>query len=476
MSVRRSLVWTYLAQATVFLITFSSSIVVARIVSPRDFGIFAMAAAVATIINVLMQFGLAKYLMREAELSRELLRSLFTVNVMMSLLYTGSIVVGAFAAGHLFESDEVSKFLLVFAVFPLFAMMEFIPAALCARDMRFGIIAIMSLVRAVVIAVVTVALAWLGFAYMSFAWAQVLASVATAIGFNVAVWRPDVWRLRFTGTVAILRFGTQMMGISGISQLSTRAGEMTLGSLLGLTSLGLFTRASSLPSTLYANVYGAGSNVIFSRLSSDLREQGEFHHTYLSFMRMLLGFLWPVMFGIAVLAQPVIFILYGAKWQAAATPLSLLTIAAAITAAIGMTAEIFILRHRTQQQVRIEIVRAVFGYAVFAAGAMVSLTLAAAAKVTEAVFAFLLYRRPMVELVGGPSGALRRIYLEALLVTLAAVLPAFLLMVWSGWAPATPPTHLAIAILLGVVGWAGLLIGFRHPLYLECERLLRLRT
>ena len=250
MSVRISIAWTYLSQAVCFVITFASTIVVARIVSPRDFGIFAMAVAVTTIINVLMQFGLAKYLMREAELSRELLRLVFTVNVLMSLLYSGSIFFGAYVAGHFFGSSEVSQFLFVFAFFPFLAMMEFIPAALCARDMRFGVIATMSLIRAVVMALATIGLAWLGFAYMSFAWAQVLAWVATSIGFNIAAWRPDVWKLRIKGIRAILQFGAQMIGISGIGQLSSRACEMTLGSLIGLTGLGLYSRASSLPTVL----------------------------------------------------------------------------------------------------------------------------------------------------------------------------------------------------------------------------------
>ncbi|GAA4000653.1 oligosaccharide flippase family protein [Sphingomonas humi] len=474
MSVRVSLAWTYVAQATSFLLTFSSTIVVARIVSPRDFGIFAMAAAVTTVINVLMQFGLAKYLMREAELTRETLRSLFTVNVLMSLVYVVSILIGAVAAQHLFGSREVGNFLFVFALFPLFAMMEFIPAALCAREMRFGIIAIMSVVRSAMIALVTIILAWLGFAYMSFAWAQVLSWVVTSICFNIALWRPDVWRLRFTGIRSIVHFGTQMIGISGIAQINTRLGEMTLGSLLGLGQLGLYSRAASLPATLYSNVFGAGSNVLFSRMSIELRETGSFDRTYLRFMRLLLGLLWPMMIGLAVLAQPIIAILYGAKWQAAATPLSLLMIASAISVAIGMTAEIFILSHRTREQVRIETFRAIFGYAAFAAGAMVSLTIAAAAKVAEALFAFLLYRKPMRELVGGERGALRRAYGEGLLVTLVAVGPALLLMLWSGFSPATPIGLIAAAIGAGVAAWAFLLVWLQHPLFQEAARAYRL--
>lgn len=471
MSVRRSLVWTYGSQAGAFLATFGSTIVVARLVSPRDFGIYAMAGAVTTIINVFMQFGLAKYVMREADLSREKLQSIFTVNVLMSLIYCGSILIGALAAERWFKSVEVGRFLAVFALFPLFAMMEFVPAALSARDMRFGLISALSFLRAAVLAGTTIVLAVGGFAYMSFAWGQVIAFATTAILFNIAVWRPEAWRLRLSGALSIVRFGFQMIGVSGISQLNARASEMTLGSFLGLGSLGLYSRASSLPTTLVTNVFGAGSNVVFSKLSSEMRDSGAFHDTYLRFMRLLLALLWPMMLGIAVLAQPLIFILYGAKWQAAASPLSLLTIAAAITVAIGMTAEIFILRHQTARQLRIETVRAVLGFAAFAAAASVSLVLAAAAKVAEAVLAFLLYRKPMNELVGGRPGELRRIYVEALFLTGGAVLPALLLMAWFDWSPATPIPAIVTSIAAGVVLWGLLLIRLRHPLFLECARL-----
>jgi O-antigen/teichoic acid export membrane protein len=473
MSVRLSLAWTYLAQAICFVVTFGSTIVVARLVSPRDFGIFAMATAVSTIINVLMQFGLAKFVMRETELSRELLRSVFTVNVLMSLVYVGAILVGSLAAGRLFGSGEVGTFLLVFAMFPLFSMMEFVPAALCSREGRFGVIATLAVVRAVVMAATTVILAWRGLAYMSFAWAQVLAWAATSVCFNSIVWRPDVWRLRFKGVRAILSFGAQMIGISGVTQLGTRAGEMVLGSMLGLTSLGLYTRASSLPATLYSNVFGAGSNVIFSRLSRDLRENGEFHETYIRFMRLILGLLWPMMFGLAVLAQPVIHILYGAKWQAAAIPLSVLTVASAVTVAIGMTSELFILRHETPRQVRIEGVRSALGFALFAAGAMISLPFAAAAKLAEAAIAFLLYRRPMARMVGGPAGDLGRMYREGLTLSAAAVAPSLGLMVWTRSSPGTPLPLIIVAIAIGVLWWAALLLRRRHPIAVELARIFK---
>lgn len=471
MSVRLSLAWTYLAQVLGFLITFGSTVVVARLVSPRDFGIFAMATAATTIINLFMQFGLAKYIMREEELSRELLQSLFTVNVLLSLTYVGSILVGAVLAGSLFGSDDVGRFLYVFALFPLFAMFEFIPEALCSRNMRFGVISLLQVARAVVMAGTTMFMAWKGYAFLSFAWAQVLAWATTSIFFNVIVWRPDVWRLRFAGLKDILKFGSQMIGISGLSQFGTRAGEMILGSLLGLANLGLYSRAASLPATLYGNIFGAGGNVIFSRMSLDLRETGEFHQTYLRFMRLLLGLMWPMLLGLAVLSRPVIHILYGAKWEAAAVPLSLLTLTAAVAGGLGMAQEIFILRHETARQMKIELVRTVLGLVLFLGGALISLPFAAAAKLFEALLAFALYRRPMNELIGGPAGALRGIYFEAAALAMATALPSFVLMLWTGFSPETPLVPMIISVTIGGLSWVVLLWRRRHPLFVELFRL-----
>ena len=473
MSVRRSLAWTYLAQALSFFVTFGSTVVIARLVSPRDFGIFAMATAVSTIINVFMQFGLAKYVVREQELTQDVLRSVFTVNVMMSAVYIGAILIGSVAAGRLFGSPEVGRFLLVFAIFPLFAMIEFVPEALCTREMRFGTVAAIWVVRAMVLAITTLVLAYNGFSYMSFAWAQVIAWAVTASCFNVLIWRPDVWRLRFTGVRKILGFGAQMIGISGVGQLSTRLGEMALGSMLGLTPLGFYTRAAGLPASLYSTVYAAGSNVMFSRMSRELRETGALHVTYLRFMRMILGLLWPMLIGLAVVAQPVIHILYGTKWHAAATPLSLLAIGWAVTLGIGMTSELFVLRHQTQRQVKFESFKAVAGFLMFAAGTLISLPAAAGAKLAEAVLAFMLYRKPMAGLIGAPASEMRGVYTEGLWLSLAAILPSLALMVWTGWSPLTPLPMLIASIGSGGVLWAGLLWQRQHPIALEFVRLLR---
>ena len=473
MSLRRSLAWTYSAQALSFFVTFASTIIVARLVSPRDFGIFAMANAVTSVMTVVVSFGLAKYLIREAEVCQNLLRLLFTVNVITSILFVVLITTGALAAEYVFSSVEVAQFLFVFAVFPLIAMMEFIPSALCLREMRFGVIAAINVVRAGVLAATTVVLAFKGYAYMSFAWAQILAWIVTVVCYNVVVWRPDVWRPRFKGMQSVLRFGAQMVGVGAFGQLTTRGGEIALGSMLGLTTLGLYTRASGLPTSLYSIIFGAGSTVIYSRLSQDLREKGEIHETYLHFMRLLLGCLWPMLFGLAVVAPPLIHTLYGANWQASAIPLAFVAVSYAVIIGSGMTSEVFILRRETHVQVKIEGIRAVGGFLFFAGGAMISLPAAAAGKLIESIFAFFLYRKPMARFIDGPAGVLRRVYLEGIMVSVSAILPSFILMCWTRWSPLTPPIAVVSSIVIGGVMWAAILFKRQHPIATEVTRLLK---
>lgn len=445
---------------------FGSSIIVARLVSPRDFGIFGMAVAITSILNVFLQFGLARYIIREKTVDQDMLRSLFTVNTILTLGYFIAIQIGAWISLWT-NAPEVGRFLLVFSLFPLIAIFEFIPGTLCARSMKFGLISAITVIKAIVIFSVTISFAYLGFAYMSFAWASVLAAAATAICYNIACFRPDVWRPRFTGFRKLAHFGVDMIGVGGLNQLSSRAGEMALGSILGLANLGLYTRASSLPTTLYLNVYGVGTNVIFSRLSQDLRERGEFHETYFRFMRLLLGALWPAMLGMTILSQPLVNLLYGPKWLGAATPLALIMLSTAVTLAIGMSAEVYILRHETRKQAKIETFRAIFGLILFLIGAAFSLTFAALAKALEVLIAYFIYRRPMDQLVGGRPGELEGVYRESLFLAIVACLPSGLLTVLYGNSPNTPLPFVFGSVALGVLLWALLIVRLRHPIFDE---------
>ena len=101
---------------------------------------------------------------------------------------------------------------------------------------------------------------------------------------------------------------------------------------------------------------------------------------------------------------------------------------------------------------------------------LVSLTAAAGAKILESVLTYVLYRRHMDRLVGAQTGELRRLYLANLQLSAVAVAPSLSLMLWTGWAPATSLAAIAGCVVAGILAWAALLFGMRHPLAQEVSK------
>lgn len=476
MSVRKSLAWSYGGQAFTFLVTFASSVIVARLLSPREMGVFAIAAATAAILSVLTQFSISAYLVREGELTKELIRSVYTVNgamsVLLSLLTLGAAAFCALVLGQ----GDVGAVLALTAIGPLLGVFEFVPATLYAREMQYGILTRVNMVRAVIIAVTTVACAYGGMGSLSLAVGPLVAGVFSLTFYNWKRRRDVILRPTRRGLKPIVVFGFQIMSISGVAHITQHLSSVILGRMLGLTALGLYSRASSVAGLVYSNVYGLATGVIFTKLSNDLREKGTLYDTYLRSMKLITAALWPLMLGLAVLAKPAVHILYGDKWLPAALPLSVLMIWQFIALGFGMNWELFVLRRETATQTRYEAIRAAVGLAAFTAGCFFSITAAAAGRVADVVVGYFLYRPHIDRLAGTDPGELEGVLRESLALTAVAVAPALVLMLWSGWAADTPPLLIAGAVALGAGGWGAMLMARRHPLLIEAElALARLR-
>jgi O-antigen/teichoic acid export membrane protein len=270
----------------------------------------------------------------------------------------------------------------------------------------------------------------------------------------------------------IIVFGFQIMSISGVAQIAQRMTDIILGSMLGLTALGMYSRASNLSGMIFSNVYGQATGVIFVKLSNDLRDKGTVHETFVQSMKLITCIMWPLLIGIAVLSRPMIHILYGDKWLGAALPLSLLMVAQFVVLGFGMNWELFVLRRETALQTRYEMLRAIATLVVVTIGCLFSIAGAAAGRVAEAILGYFLYRPHMDRMAGTTKGELERVYGESLLLTVIAVAPALVLMLFSGWAADTSVVLVTGAVLLGIAAWFAAMVVRRHPAIEEFRKVI----
>lgn len=475
MSMRRHLAWMSLSQGCFFLIQFLSSVFVARLLSPYEMGVYAVAMAIVGVLSTIQSFGLSGFIVRERDMSKDLMASTFTINAAISLTL-GLLVAGLSTVGGAFLHEKgVRNVMLVLSLSPILGIFEFLPATNLERSAQFKVIAMMNTGRTIIAQGLTVLLAFKGFSYMSMAYGQIAAAVFSAIAYMIVGRQHVSLRLHLAEWRRVTSFGLNMLAISGVNSIAARTAEFLLGRLVGLSALGLYSRASNLNNLAWENIHLVIGRVVFVDLAAQKRNGESLRASYLKIVEIITALLWPLFAGLAIVAGPFILAVYGPKWVAAAHPLVMLALSAMVLVAITMTWEIFVVCQETSRQAKIEFVRTGAGLAMFAVGCLISLTGAAAARVGEAVFSVILYRPHLNRMTDTQTGDFTGIYLRSAMLTVVAVAPAAILMWIYHASERTPLAYVLGAVALGVTLWLVLLLLYKHPLAQELTRLLKSR-
>ncbi len=415
-------------------------------------------------------FGLAGLVVREHDLSSELLASTFTVNAALAVLMSASVAGLSAFGGEFMREVGVQHVMLVLALLPLLGAFEFVPSTSLERRGQFKSIALVSLGRMICSTAVTVGLAFAGFSYMSIAYGNLAGAIVSLVCFNVVGREHVTLKVSIAEWRRITRFGLQMVAISGVNAISGRAAEFMMGRLLGLSALGLYSRASSLNSLLWDNIHLVIGRVVFVDFAELRRKGVPLRESYLRTVEVVTAILWPAFAGFAILAGPLIQTVYGTKWVGAAEPLGFLCLAAMVLVSITMTWEVFVVCHETGRQARFEFLRAGAGLVLFAGGCLTSLRGAAIARVGEAMLSVILYRQHLERLTNTRLSDFVPIYARSALLTFVAIAPSVALMAVNGWSEHTSPGFVLVAIASGAAAWLLVLRLLNHSLLSELVR------
>lgn len=473
MNVRGSVYWSFFSQVVSFVVTLANTLILARLLNPHEFGIFGIAVAAQAVVQIFLSFGISAYVTQRADLTPTALASAFTVNAIVSSIFALVLFGCSFLAEPLLGTAQAGNVLRVLALAALVSIIGFRPTAMLAREMAFKTISLVTLLSVCMTTIVTLSSAVAGASYMSAAWGILAGAILQALAYNLIGMRHVSWRLSFVDARDVFRFGMTMTLLSGSSALAGRLSEIILGRVQGLNALGYYGRATGITAIIQDNIYASGTKISYVKLAEDARTTGDLRPTLLRSLHLIVGLLWPVQIGLAVVAAPVVNLMYGPQWHAAALPLSLLLVAQAVMLMFGMNWEVFTLNGRLSEQARLELARTLVGALIFVICAQISLAAAAGARVAEALFGLFLYRGKIALMIGSQPGEIRRVYIQGAILTLAAVLPAFCMMLAWRWSPSTPLFPLTICILLGMSLWMGSLRILRHPLFDEILLVLR---
>ena len=349
MNIRRSIILSALQQYGRQFITFGASMVVARLLTPAEMGVFAVSMGLIAMLAALRTMGISRYFITLPTLSTAELRLYAGLNWVLGVGFAGLLVAVSWWASGFYHNPEVGTSLRILAIAQALSPVGAVPGLLLIREMRFDKTLWIGLAASAVQAVTVLSLAALGWGPLSLAWAQVAGNVSTSLGNALAV--PDKAELwpSLKGWRRPLGFGGWLTATTISSSLGVQAADLITGRVLGLASTALLSRASSLGTQIGVMFYATVTQpALPAFVRAEQEETDGMKRVYLRFVAVITGLIWPAYAGLAIWAEPVIVLLFGAQWRASAALLPMICLASIISYAAMPYHEVLVARHRVR--------------------------------------------------------------------------------------------------------------------------------
>jgi O-antigen/teichoic acid export membrane protein len=326
----RAGVVTIASQIFKFVISTASAIVLARLLTPQDFGLIAMVAILVNFVGMFQYMGLSTATIQWAELNHRQVSTLFWINVALSTIIMIGMIALSPAVAWFYQESRLIWITIGYSLSIFFSGLEIQHEALLNRQMRFGVLAIIDVVSLVIGLAAALLAAWYGAGY----WALVINQLAMTLARAIGVWSACRWRpglpARGAGVRPMLSYGGNFTGTNLMIYFSRNLDNTLIGKFWGSQQLGLYNKAYQILLLPLQQIAAPIANVATPALSRLAEEPERYREAYLNIIEKMAMLTMPgVVFMIATSDWLVLFLL-GPQWVETGRIFMLLGIAAVI--------------------------------------------------------------------------------------------------------------------------------------------------
>lgn len=312
-------------QGITFALRLFYIVVMARLLSPSEFGLVAMVTVITGIYDLFRDGGLSAAAIQQATVTEEQKSTLFWVNMLIGATLTLLCLLTAPILIRFYQEPRLFGVTAVISGGFLFSAAGAQYAAILHRELRYVTLALIDVFSVLVNTVTAIAMAATGWGY----WSLVVPSVGitvinTVVMWLVVGWRPG-WPRRDAKVMAMLKFGGTTSLNSLVVYIAYNLDKILIGRFWGADALGLYSRAYQLINIPTTQLNGALGSVAFSALSRLQNEPARYKNYFIKGYSLVVALTAPITLFSAVFADDIIRVVMGPRWEAAATIFRLLT-------------------------------------------------------------------------------------------------------------------------------------------------------
>lgn len=471
-SVRSALSLSLIQTLVAFVFSFAAITIISRLLTPAEIGVFSVAAGVLALVHMLRDFGVTEYLIQETTLDETMIRTVFTVNLIIAWVLAGIILLASGGIGRFFADTGVTQVLRVMSI--VFFLLPFgtTTVAMLVRELEFGKLAKIRISESVIRSCTAVVLAYLGFSYMSMAWSSVVGISVLIVGCTIWGWQYRTKGFSLARWKRVLHFGSNRTVADIARQLGDQSANLVIGRMLGMADTGIYSRGYGVVNIYHTNFIGAIGSVAFPAFAREDREHDAAPELFLKSLVYTTGVSWPFFAAGILLAYPIINILFGNQWDAAVPLMQWLCGAALIGTLMYQCNGFLVALGRVGTVTRVEIEYQLARIGITIAAAFYSLEAVAAVQVVVYVIAVTLYYRELNVYAALSVRKCAKAVIPSAVVTLATCIGPAVVVFWPEFIARHLVPAFVVAFVGGGAGWLLGLVIVRHPLLREIQRVI----
>ncbi|MBE7552144.1 MAG: MOP flippase family protein [Anaerolineales bacterium] len=344
------LTWSIINQVGWQGLTFIISIVLARLLSPREFGLITMVTILTNFAGVFTDLGFSAALIQKQDVQSQHLSSIFWLNAVSGFLLMLLFIFGSPWVGNFYGEPILASLTILVSASLFISSLGSIHRTLLTKSLDFRRLSVVDLVSVGLSGAVAIGLAFAGFGVWSLAVQSVVsASMVTILLWSLSSWRPG-FDFSWQAIKNLLGFSTKFLGTSLLNYGTSNIDNLLVGHSLGTIALGIYIRAYSLMLFPLLNISRVISRVIFPSFSLISEDKVRVKRLYLKMTRTIALITFPLMLGLFVLVEPFVLTVFGPRWAEVAPILRILCLVSLSQSIVTFNGSLYLSQGRADLQ------------------------------------------------------------------------------------------------------------------------------
>ncbi|WP_282129502.1 oligosaccharide flippase family protein [Roseobacter litoralis] len=471
MSLRRAIRDRILSRPAVLAAHAVTLLVLSRLLTPAEFGLFALAAVAHQMAVSLADLGIKTQLLNSPSLDPHRHGEAFGLALASACLVGAGFLGIVLLLPDALVPPSLNLTLWIFAASVLLGPLELLFNIPLMQSMRFGLISVVNVFGAWIRCGVSIVAALYGAGPAALAAGLLAEQIVSFIMFAIARRKETVPVPRMTGWRSLIEDGARLSGNQVIRHLSELGIMGAISGFLGVATLGIYNRADQVVKLFDKIFLNSMSPVIHPAFVQAIKNKHHPATIYLKKVELLTALIWPAFAMIAILADPLCRVVLGPGWDAAPVIVQLLALIGIARPFTQMNQALFIALGELRLSTRLDVQHHITRVALASGGALISLEAVCVALAISYVIDAMRQTRAFARSTGYEKRQLLSVVLNAMLLTGCTAGPAAMALYFVATGNAV--VQLLVAATAGAAGFILCVCVMRNVLFDEAQKALK---